>query len=103
MPNLRVLPPSTAAVTTAPGAIHGRAYSAASGAPLDVPESDAQHLISAGWICVAPNGVGTTAQRPVNSSNLPLVKGSLYIDTTLAAVLVWDGTTWRNVITGAAA
>ena len=81
----------------------GRNYTASGpGVVQDVPDQDAQILGANGWQIIAL--VGTTAQRPNNPSMTPAMPfaGQEYVDTTLGAVIVFDGTTWRNAITGAA-
>jgi hypothetical protein len=69
---------------------------------LDVPgppDADAAALASQGYAIIAMSG--TTASRPNGTAYVKA--GVLYIDTTLNAVLVFDGLVWRNVLTGAAA
>jgi hypothetical protein len=39
---------------------------------------------------------GTTAQRPVTSTALPLATGQIYYDTTLGIPIWWNGTVWKN-------
>lgn len=76
--------------------VNGRSYTSSVGGVMDVSDNDAAMLQANGWIELGP--VGTTAQRPTGQ----LAKGQLYIDTTLTAVVRWDGiNAWRNVITGA--
>lgn len=101
---------------SAPGnpiTVRGTTYSSPIGTPLDVEWTDAQLLIANGWTPVARDGgrgstepgqVGTTAQRPTAGSGgrVPLVQGTQYVDTTLGAIIVWDGSNWRNAITGEA-
>lgn len=84
-----------------------RNYSGAPGSVLDVPDFDAQILSSQpGWF--APLGldcrVGPTSARPTlqNDARTAIMAGTLFIDTTLSAVIVWDGSVWRNIVTGAA-
>ena len=73
-------------------------YAAAAGAFVDVPDLAADGLTSQrfGRTCL----VGTTAQRPP-SVYLPV--GTLFIDTTVPAVIYWDTANWRNLLTGATA
>ncbi len=52
--------------------------------------------------------VGPTTDRPTNTqpeSQAPfsLAKNLRYLDTTLGVTIVYDGATWRNPVTGAAA
>jgi hypothetical protein len=75
--------------------INGRSYTTTVGGTADVPDYDAAELESNGWLAMGM--VGTTAQRPTGPA-----KGQEYIDTTLTAVVAWDGVAnWRNKITGA--
>jgi hypothetical protein len=78
-----------------------RYYSCSPGSTLDVPgdpSCDASVLGSQNFAVVAMSG--TTGSRP---TSLGIKAGTLFIDTTLNAVLCWDGVTWRSVLTGAAA
>jgi len=95
----RLLPSSTAKKTMT---VNGRVYTATAGTTQDAIDGDAAMLCANGWFNVAScasAGVGTTAQRPTTG----LVLGSTYLDTTTAALIVWDGATWRNPSSGAAA
>lgn len=90
----RVLPPSStgnASIT-----VNGRTYTTSNGAAIDVPDFDAQVMGANGWKIAAPDGSGTTAERPPKPTN-----GMRYLDTTLGVVIVFDGKFWRNKITGA--
>ncbi len=75
--------------------INGNRYTPVPGTPLDVPDQDAQILEANGWVKAFP--VGATAARPATPS-----RQQYFIDTTITAVIVWDGAAWRNAITGAA-
>jgi hypothetical protein len=79
MPNFRMLPPVAVGAQTIN--VNGRAYSAAPGSVVDVIDADAQVLASNGWTKIAFSG-------PTS-------------DTTINALVVWDGATWRNPVTGA--
>jgi len=72
----------------------------APGATLDVPIGDAAGLGSLGWIPVGQVGPtsGRPALRPPGSGT---DVGTFYCDTTLTLVIIWDGETWRNPLTGA--
>jgi hypothetical protein len=39
---------------------------------------------------------GTTAQRPVDSPQVPLGIGQFYYDTTLDRPIWWNGTVWKK-------
>ena len=97
---LRLLPPVDVAKQSI--TVSGHTYAATPGETLDVPNGDAMTLCANGWILVA--AVGTTSQRPTSNSNgsRPLNVGTEYVDTSLGALIVWDGASWRNPATGAA-
>jgi hypothetical protein len=79
-----------------------RAYVSTAGTPIDVPgtfDGDCATLVNAGYVAIALSG--TTAARPTNTGLLK--PGLLYVDTTLSAVIFWDGANWRNAVTGAIA
>ena len=76
-----------------------------SGHAVDVPDMDAPQLSANGWVRVAISGP-TTARPTVNPNTAPpyvAAPGLLYADTTTAAIVVFDGATYRNPITGASA
>lgn len=76
--------------------INGRTYACAANSFVDVPALDAYLMGANGWVLVA--GSGTTAQRP----STPF-QGTLYHDTTVGLVVVFEGSAWRNPATGAVA
>src|SRR5712692_8049116 len=86
--------------------VNGRPYSVSPGSVLDIPDHDAVWAGGNGWEPALVNfegKVGTTAQRPTRQANgLLLATGTLYLDTTLSVVALWDGAAWRNVLSGAA-
>ncbi len=108
MPNMRVLPPVTNAGNN-PIIVNGRSYSAAAGTYLDVPTEDGALLCANGWHPALTRGaqVGPATARPAAPGAAPFYWSDkaprIFIDTTLGAVVVWDGASWRNVLTGAAA
>lgn len=75
-----------------PIVVNGRSYTAAIGTSLQVPAHDADQMMANGWTPFA-HASGTTAQRP---TGIAAARGTLYLDTTLAAVICFDGYTWRN-------
>lgn len=98
MANILMQPPATGNKTTR---INGRTYTGVLGTPQTVPDFDADALQANGWMRVAVTG--TTAQRPTSAGvGVPLAVGYSYNDTTLAAMIRWDGAKWRDAITGAA-
>lgn len=96
---MRMLPP--VGVVYQRREVNGRTYSAAPGTVVDVPDQDGTMLSANGWIAVCP--VGTTAQRPTGTAdpNSP-TPGTLFLDVTLGALIVFDGATWRSPVDGAA-
>lgn len=102
----RMLPLGGATVTGTIGAGAGtpvqRAYTATAGGYIDAvgdPSVDAAALTSQGFVLIG--GSGTTSQRPTGAGFLK--PRFVYVDTTLALVVVWDGVNWRNPVTGATA
>jgi hypothetical protein len=79
-------------------------YNASAGNPVDVPDAAVSELVSQGLIAVGFNcpgaASGPTTARP-NNKYLP--PGFLFADETLSQVVMWDGTNFRNVFTGATA
>lgn len=78
-----------------------RGYFAAVGMPQDitgtndVTSGDASVLTSQGFVVLGTSGA--TSTRPSNPK-----LGHRHIDTTLDYEVVWDGSAWRNPVTGAA-
>lgn len=104
MPTIRVLSPATACspITTA----NGQSFAQVPGTLLDIDAHIAEYLIANGWLRVGT--VGPTASRPSSSiaSTVGVYlaqAGSQHMDTTLGALVIHDGTTWRNPLTGAVA
>jgi hypothetical protein len=98
--NKRVLPPPAGSTQTI--SPNGRTYSATPGSVLDVLDIDANIMLANGWVCGIPSGPTTSRPKTRFSEPYNVGPGFLFVDTTLAAVIIWDGATWRNVITGAA-
>ncbi len=98
----RLLPPLNLAHQTM--VVHGRTYSAAPGGCVDAPDQDAMHLAANGWLIpTTVQGSGATTQRPTNLGNGARISaGYTWMDTTVGAVIVYDGATWRNPASGAA-
>ncbi|BDU77993.1 hypothetical protein [Mesoterricola sediminis] len=93
----RVLPPNYPKTSEA----YGRVYVGSPGVTQDVPDGDALILGANGWNILGR--VGPTSQRPLNNSTVPRepFAGMEYIDTTLGALIIFDGSAWRNAATGA--
>ncbi len=66
-------------------------------ATVDMPDDDARIAGANGWLRVA-NGVGATTARPAWTLDQD---GFTFLDTTLGFIIVWDGQSWRNPLTGA--
>jgi hypothetical protein len=95
MANIRLYPPADGNHGTI--TVHGRTYTCAQGATIDVPDMDAWRMMHNGWVA-ADATVGPTSARPV----APLIKQTYY-DTTLAFSVRFDGLNWRRADTGAVA
>lgn len=89
---IQVLPPPTGGTIL----IYGRTYVGVAGTPVLMPDQDAQVAGANGWTIVAKQGAGATATRPTNPQ-----KGDQFLDTTIPAVIIFDGKVWRNHATGA--
>jgi hypothetical protein len=99
MANVRMLPPIQAGAQAR--SVNGRSYAGAPGSAQDVPEQDAGHLEANGWIRVAYSG--PTIARPTSMLGVNAIqRGGWFFDTTLNAMIVHDGATWRSPINGAA-
>lgn len=88
----QVLPPANGGTLQC----FGRTYVGVAGTPLLMPDQDAQIAGANGWTVVAKQGAGATTARPTNPQ-----KGDQYLDTTIPAVIIFDGKLWRNHATGA--
>lgn len=78
-------------------------YKPVPGSFIDVlaDSSEYNQLSANGWLKVAQ--VGTTAQRPDGGVPASLQSPFLYLDTTAAKIVAWDGVNWRDPATGAVA
>ncbi len=76
----------------------GQNITAVPGSFLDVASHDADILEGNGWTRLGE--VGPTSARPVTQQpgiGLSIAsRGKRFIDTTLGAVITWDGATWRD-------
>jgi len=91
--NIKGVNPIT--VNASSGNQGGRTYQCNIGSTLDVVDHDAFQLIRNGWH--NHGQVVTTAGRPTAG----IAKDTTLIDSTLGAVIQWDGVQWRNTLTGA--
>jgi hypothetical protein len=91
------------AVTGSAMTVNGRTYPPVTpGTVIDVPDFDAGGLCGNGYVRIAPSG--PTSARPSTSQ----ASGSLYfaapgvnfVDTTIGKLIVFDGATWRDPVTG---
>jgi hypothetical protein len=95
--NFRMLPP--VAIANQIVVANGRSYTASPGSFLDVPDNDAEILGANGWtrVCLS----GATAARPTTNPNStpPYVAaaGLHFYDTTIAALVIFDGSVWRTI------
>lgn len=76
--------------------VNGRSYTGIPGTPQLIPDFDAMQLEANGWVRAGEGAAGTTAARPTSP-----VKGETYNDTTVGAMVKWDGKQWRHATTGA--
>lgn len=76
--------------------VFGKTYKAAEGSYLDVTNNVADVLLNNGWLTHAEGGVGATAARPTKPK-----KNDKFFDSTVGAVIVYDGKNWRSTSTGA--
>jgi hypothetical protein len=81
--------------------VNGRSFSLAPGTPYDIATFDAGPLGANGNLDLFDSG--PTSARPSSAVGLPrLYVGALFVDTTINAVIAYDGQNWRSVITGVA-
>ena len=83
---------------------YGRTYTAAPGTVVDVPINDAAILAANGWVPVAYSG--HTADRPSGTlvlGDADSKLGGKFLDIDINKLVVFDGRTWRDPSTGAAA
>jgi hypothetical protein len=92
---MKLLPPNSTGTDQI--TVNGRTYTTTNGTAIDVPDHDADVMRANGWYAPAPGGSGATASRPTN-----VPRNTVFFDSTLSALIVWDGKTWRNKTTGAA-
>jgi hypothetical protein len=103
--SIRVFPingTTVKALVPPPPAPTQRAYSATAGGFVDVPgdaSGDTAAILPAGFFAVGASGPTTARPNGVGGVG----PGYVFIDTTLALVVVWDGVNWRNPVTGATA
>jgi len=81
----------------------GVQYTAAPGAVVDVEDFESSVSGPAPGSSFVNLGLaGTTVERPTQNADGSSIKpGFRFIDSTLGALIVWNGDTWRDV-TGAA-
>jgi hypothetical protein len=94
------------AVTGNPVNVNGRIYPpVAPGTVIDVPDFDAACLCANGYTRIAISGP-TSARPTTNQASGSLyyaAPGVTFLDITIGALVVFDGKTWRNPVTGGAA
>ncbi len=89
-PMVRVLPPLDGPNRSM--TVEGRPYSGMDPKPQDVPDIDARVLCCNGWLFLA--ALGTLADRPARGGPRRIEEGR---------ELIYDGSAWRDVATGAKA
>jgi hypothetical protein len=96
MPTFRMLTPINVGQQTITA--NGRVYSGAPGTAQDVPDMDAGILAANGWVKVSISG--PTTARPSTNPNVSApytaARGLHFYDTTLNALVIFDGATWRT-------
>jgi hypothetical protein len=97
--NVRLLGPVTAATLN----VNGRSYVGTPGAVYDIVDGqDAETLGASGWtrVCLS----GPTSSRPTismaNNPNYAARPGLHFLDTTIGALIIFDGQNWRSPATG---
>jgi hypothetical protein len=93
----------TNATPASPIQLGDRSYARTPGTVADIPTIDAGRLGANGYLQLF--ATGTTTERPnhrVSDEFMPM-PGALFYDTTLSALLAFDGAAWRNATTGAVA
>jgi hypothetical protein len=80
--------------------VNGRVYSSTPGHVVDVLDFDAAVLTSNGWIRVAFSGP-TTGRPPISPDGYRASVGLPFFDTTVGALLIFDGAAWRSPVDGA--
>lgn len=101
-----ITPPVGSTFYNSPRLVNGRSYAylTAPGQAVDVPDFDQVILAANVLIPIAPSG--PTSARPSTNPNTspPYTAGAgfHFFDTTLSALIVFDGATWRNPATGSA-
>ena len=85
-----------------PITVNGRTYVGTVGTYQTVPLADGQVMIANRWITNCARGCGATADRPqVGSIDMQAaMQGATFFDTTVNALIVWDGYNWRTLATG---
>lgn len=109
--NTRMLPLAGTTVTGNIGAGSGnpvlRSYTAGAGQYIDAlgdPASgDAATLGSQGFIAICASGPTSSRPNFATSSVGIGVRDVLFLDTTLGKIVVFDGASWRDPVTGAIA
>jgi hypothetical protein len=92
----RMLPPPVLSQQTV--VVNGRTYTGQPGAAIDVVDFDAAVLGANGWAKVALSGP-TSARPSLNQNAGPpyaASRGLHFYDTSISALIVFDGATWRN-------
>jgi hypothetical protein len=101
----RVLPPSNVQKQTMTVGNGSRTITGTPGNVFDIASFDAASLGANGWLDLFDSG--PTSARPVAGiimnpgQTTTLSVGAVFLDTSINAIIAWDGAAWRNVLTGA--
>jgi hypothetical protein len=99
MATRRMLPPAVVQKQTVNA--NGRQFVGVPGSAYDISDFDAGPLSANSWIDCGLSG--PTSSRPSSTVGPnALFVGFEYVDSTIGAVVRWDGANWRSVLTGAA-
>jgi hypothetical protein len=100
MTSLRMLPPTSVGQQIL--VVNGRTHSGAPGVAIDAVDFDAEVLSANGWTKVALSGPTTARPSPTLGVSPPYLAtaGLQFLDTDIEKIVVFDGATWRDPITG---
>ncbi len=96
-PNWRMWP--SADLNVSPKTVNGRTYSGTPGVAQSIVFCDAAQLQSNGWTRIAPTG--PSSMRPHGQTGPNSVgPGDSFFDETLNLLIVFDGASWRDPVSG---
>ena len=97
----RLLPPINVAQQSM--VVNDRSYTGQPGMAVDVQVIDSIHLEANGWIYIARSGPTSDRPKPKADGTIDVASsgpGDRYFDTTIGALIVCDGQTWRSPVDG---